>query len=59
MRLNGKYYNNIQLTSIGKNKECEWIQDCLRIAANVMFTKMSANKEIKLFKDCKVANVVK
>ena len=48
---NVKSYENVEFTSISENKEHEWSHDCLRIATNAMFTQMSANKGIKLFKN--------
>ena len=58
MIFNGKFYSNLQFTSIGENKECGWIHYCLRISVNAMFTKMSARKVIKSFKERAVAAVV-
>ena len=37
----------------------EWNYNCLRVAMNVMFTKMSVNKRIKLFKEHAVSAIVK
>ena len=59
MIFNGKYDYNVQFKRIGKTKQCEWSYDCLRISENVMFTKMSAKKGIKLFKEHIVAAIVK
>ena len=58
MRFNGKSYDNLQFTSIGENKEREWSHDCLRVAMNAMFTKMSAKKGIKIFKERAVSAIV-
>ena len=54
-----KYYNNLQFTSIGENKELEWSHDCLRIATHAIFTKMAAKKGIKLLKEISVTDIVK
>ena len=59
MIFNEKYYENVQFTSIGENKELEWSHDCLRIATNIMFTKIPENKGIKLFKERAVASIFK
>ena len=59
MRLNGKSYYNVKFTSIGESRDHERSRDCLRIAANVMFTQMSVNKGIQLFKERAVAAIVK
>ena len=58
MSFNGKYYYNKKLTSIVKNKECGFSHDCLRIAMNVMFTKMADNNVFELFKDHTAASIV-
>ena len=44
MIFNGKFYDNVQFTSIGENKEREWSHDCLRITTNVMFTQFQRRK---------------
>ena len=59
MSFNGKYYDNVQLTSIGENKEHEWSHNCLRIAMNVMCTQIPEKKGIKLFKERTVVSIVK
>ena len=59
MNFNGKSYDNVQFTSIGENKEREWSHEFLRIAANVMFTQMSAKKGVKSFKGHIVASTIK
>ena len=40
----GKSYDNVEFTSISEKKERKWCQYCFRIAANVMFTRMSEKK---------------
>ena len=59
MIFNVKVYDNVQFTIIGENKDFERSNDCLRIATNFVFTQMSANIGILLFKDCRVAVIVK
>ena len=59
MILNEKYYDNVQFTSIGENKEREWSNNCLRISTDVISTQISAKKGIKLFKERAVASTVK
>ena len=59
MIFNGKTYDNVQFTSTGEFKECEWSHNCVSIAANFMFALMSAMKIIKLYKERAVSAIVK
>ena len=45
--------------SITKQEQCDWYDECYRMAVNVMFTKMSAKQVIKHFKELDVASIVK
>ena len=51
--------DNVPFISIGENNEREWGHNCIRISENVMLTKMSAKKGIKLFKKIVVKAIVK
>ena len=51
--------DNLPFISIGENNEREWGHNCIRISENVMLTKMSAKKGIKLFKKIVVKAIVK
>ena len=59
MIFNGKYYDNVQFTSIGENKEREWSHVCLRIDMNVMFAKVPNKKGIKLFNERAFESILK
>ena len=52
-------YDNVKFTSISENKQHEWSRDFISMATNVVFTKMSAKKGIKLFNECTVVDNVK
>ena len=49
----------MQFLLISKQKQCEWVDECYKTDVNVMFTQISAKKELKRFKDQAVAAIVK
>ena len=49
----------MQFLLISKQKQCEWVDECYKKDVNVMFTQISAKKELKRFKDQAVAAIVK
>jgi hypothetical protein len=54
----GKSYE-MQLVSVTESKQASWANDCYRIAVDVMFAQMTANKGIKLFGEKAVAAIFK